>query len=242
MTDPTDPLVSPELVPPDPGGEARVLPMFPLGTVLVPGAPLPLHVFEPRYQALVQDCLAADGEFGVVLITRGSEVGGGDLRAEVGTVAGIVEAASMAGGRWALGCAGLRRIRVLGWLDDDPYPRAEVVDWPDEAPGPEVDLPAALERVRVQLRHVLAQLAELGVRAAPATLELPDDPVLASYAAVAVGPFGPFDAYSLLTEPGPASRLARTERLLAEEGEVLAQRLALGDEDDEDDEAPPTAG
>lgn len=57
-----------------------VMPMFPLGTVLLPGAILPLHVFEPRYQQLVRDCLdAPEHEFGVVLIDRGSEVGGGDF-------------------------------------------------------------------------------------------------------------------------------------------------------------------
>ena len=48
------------------------LPMFPLGTVLVPSAGLPLHVFEPRYRAMVHDCLAGEREFGVVLIERGS--------------------------------------------------------------------------------------------------------------------------------------------------------------------------
>ena len=54
--------------------------MFPLGTVLFPHAPLPLHIFEPRYRALVQECIDGDGEFGVVLIERGFEVGGGDTR------------------------------------------------------------------------------------------------------------------------------------------------------------------
>ena len=58
----------------------RRLPMFPLGTVLFPYAVLPLHVFEPRYRALTEHCLAGDGCFGVVLIERGSEVGGGDTR------------------------------------------------------------------------------------------------------------------------------------------------------------------
>ncbi len=64
--------------------------MFPLGTVLLPGQTLPLHVFEPRYRELVRVCLDGDGTFGVVLIERGSEVGGGDVRApNVGTVARI---------------------------------------------------------------------------------------------------------------------------------------------------------
>ena len=63
------------------------LPMFPLGTVVFPGERLPLRVFEPRYRQLVLDCLAADSPvFGTTLIERGSEVGGGDERASVGTV------------------------------------------------------------------------------------------------------------------------------------------------------------
>ena len=66
------------------------LPMFPLGNVVLPGELLPLNVFEPRYRQLVLDCLAADvPEFGVVLIERGSEVGGGDVRASIGTVTRI---------------------------------------------------------------------------------------------------------------------------------------------------------
>src|SRR2546430_9614094 len=68
----------------------RALPMFPLGNVLFPHAQLPLHVFEPRYRALAETCLAGDGEFGVVLIDRGSEVGGGDTRFSIGTFARIV--------------------------------------------------------------------------------------------------------------------------------------------------------
>ena len=55
--------------------------MFPLSAVLYPHAQIPLHVFEPRYRALMHDCLEADRRFGVVLIEHGSEVGGGDQRA-----------------------------------------------------------------------------------------------------------------------------------------------------------------
>jgi Lon protease-like protein len=216
--------------PGDPATEAREIPMFPLGTVLVPGGPLPLHVFEPRYQALVQHCLSGEREFGVVMITRGSEVGGGDLRTDVGTVARIVEAARLVNGRWALRCVGVRRIRVVRWLEDDPYPRAEVVDWPDELDATTDELATLAVRVGATLRQVLAQIAELGLRGAPATLDLPADPTLASYVAVAAGPFGAFDAYSLLTESGPSPRLARLARMLDDERDVLAQQLALSAE------------
>ncbi len=205
-----------------------LLPMFPLGSVLVPGMVLPLHVFEPRYQRLVEDCLAGEPEFGVVLIERGSEVGGGELRRDVGTVARIVEAVRFDDGRWGLGCVGVRRIRIEHWLADDPYPRAEVVDWDDE-----LATDAAADRlasVTATLRRVLATAAELGEPVAPATVELSDDPVLASYQATAVAPFGPADMHALLLEAGPDARLDRLGAMLEEEEGFLAQRLAMAGE------------
>ena len=93
--------------------------MFPLGTVLVPSLALPLHVFEGRYRALVRHCLAGDREFGVVLIERGSEVGGGDERFGVGTVARIAEAAQFPDGRWALITIGDRSVSGLVARDGD---------------------------------------------------------------------------------------------------------------------------
>ena len=88
------------------------LPMFPLGTVLLPHMLLPLHIFEPRYRALIHDVLDGDREFGVTLIERGHEVGGGDRRADVGTVAHVEEAEELDDGRWVVLAAGTRRIRV----------------------------------------------------------------------------------------------------------------------------------
>jgi Lon protease-like protein len=202
------------------------MPMFPLGSVLLPGMPLPLHVFEPRYRALVAHCLEHEPEFGVVLIERGSEVGGGDVRTAVGTVARIVEAAAFDDGRWALGAVGVGRIRVLGWLADDPYPRAEVEEWPEEGPPPVAE---ALDATATALRRVLGMAAEAGVPAAPTTLELVDDPVLATHQMAAAAPFGPVDRQALLSEPGPTARLALLDRLLGELGELLEARLVMGE-------------
>ena len=71
-------------------------PMFPLQSALLPGEVLPLRIFEPRYAQLVQDCLAmTEPAFGVVLITRGREVGGGDVRGDVGVLAHIAEYAEL---------------------------------------------------------------------------------------------------------------------------------------------------
>jgi Lon protease-like protein len=201
------------------------LPMFPLGVVLFPGGVLPLHVFEPRYRALVEHCLAGEREFGVVLIERGSEVGGGDVRSGVGVVARIVETADLPGGRYAVVAVGTRRIRVERWLPDDPYPQAEVHDWPDD--DPDVGAEAVLAVVN-RLRRVLALKAEAGDAVADATTEVAADTLLASYHAATLAPLGPADQYRLLAAAGPTERAALLDDLLGEEEEVLRLRLAGG--------------
>jgi uncharacterized protein len=198
--------------------------MFPLGTVLLPGMVLPLHVFEPRYRQLVEDCEAGDGEFGVVLIERGSEVGGGDVRTDVGTVAKIVQTQSLPDGRYLLATVGARRLRVERWLDDDPYPRAEVTDWPDVAPvdGEVDELRRTLEAL---VRRAAALRTELGERAAPVDITLVDDPVLAVYQAMLAAAAGPADLQALLAAPTVAERAARLEVVLRDQIAVSEARL-----------------
>jgi Lon protease-like protein len=66
--------------------------MFPLGSVLLPAMPLPLRIFEQRYLKLLGDLVASEKpEFGVVLIERGKEVGGGGKRMSIGTIASVTE-------------------------------------------------------------------------------------------------------------------------------------------------------
>ena len=200
--------------------------MFPLGSVLLPSMVLPLHVFEPRYRALIRDVLDGDGEFGVCLISRGHEVGGDDVRTDVGTVARVHEASELPDGRWAVVAVGERRIRVERWLDDDPYPRAEVVDHPD--PVPVLDELDRLPAVVALLRTVLARAAEAGDAVAPATAELSEDPVLASHQAVVLAPIATIDRHALLAAETVGLRLARLEDLLTDALELLDLRLGSG--------------
>jgi uncharacterized protein len=197
--------------------------MFPLGTVLVPGAVLPLHVFEPRYRALTRDCLDGDGEFGVVLIERGSEVGGDDVRTGVGTLARIVEATELPDGRWFLATVGVHRIRVLSWLADSPYPRAEVHPLEDAPPG--IGHGEQLDGTVAALRRALALASELGETSVPATVELDRDPVVAAWQAVAAAPIGPHDRQRLLVEDDPVSRLRLLRDLLVDAAQALEARL-----------------
>jgi ATP-dependent Lon protease len=196
------------------------LPMFPLGTVLFPTMVLPLHVFEPRYRALVQDCVAGDGEFGVVLIERGSEVGGGDVRTDVGTVARILEVDAIDDGRFVLAGVGTRRIRVDAWLEDDPYPRAEVSDWDDESVA---TIP--IDEVDALLRRALALAAELGEAPAPLDVELAAEPGLATFQVAAVAPLGPADRQAVLATPTTDGRMTLLASLLADRVELLQARL-----------------
>jgi Lon protease-like protein len=196
-----------------------VLPMFPLGSVLLPGAVLPLHVFEPRYRALVQHCLAADEhEFGVVLIDRGHEVGGGDVRRPVGTVARMLQVAELEGGRYAVVAVGTRRIRVNAWLPDDPYPRADVGDWnddeEDDAGGDAEQLPELYRQVAAHVRRTTALAIELGDPAGDPSTDLSPDPLVGSYQLAVLAPLGGADEYDLLCAPGPRTRLQMLDHRL----------------------------
>lgn len=182
------------------------MPMFPLGSVLFPTMVLPLHVFEPRYRQLTVDCLAGEREFGVCLIERGWEVGGGDTRSTVGTVGQIVDAQEFDDGRWAMVAVGTRRFTVAEWLEDDPYPRASVEDWLD--PEPTVDL--SLER-ELALAEVKSLLASHAAELAGPPEEFPEieaDATLASYQLSTLAPLGPLDRQRLLAAADPGERLS----------------------------------
>ena len=189
---------------------------------------LPLHLFEPRYLALAETVLQGDGRFGVVLIERGHEVGGGDTRFSVGTVARIVEAARSPEGRYLLATVGTERFRVRRWLADDPYPRAEIetIAEPKQVPADAMARRDAVERLLVR---VLAMRAELGERTPPVdAAQLDADPIRASYEAAAMAPIGPLDAQRLLELDDPLARLDALEQVLTDEIEVLEFRLAEG--------------
>jgi Lon protease-like protein len=205
----------------------RRLPMFPLGTVLFPWGVLPLHVFEPRYRLLTEHCLAGDGCFGVVLIERGSEVGGGDTRFDVGTVARILRAGQLPDGRYVLATVGVQRLRVHEWLPDDPYPQAEIELLDDPEPGGAAA--GRCDEVARLLRRVLGLRAELGDPVAATAVELTTgDVTRAGYEAAALAALGPLDAQALLELDDAAARLARLEDLLADEARLLEFRLSAG--------------
>lgn len=176
--------------------DISTIPMFPLGSVLFPAMPLALRVFEPRYLQLLQDVLPAKpSEFGVVLIERGQEVGGGEERFDFGTIVQVADL-KVADGYLALLGEGTRRIEIVEWLPDDPYPRARVRDvapleWDDE-------LQERRDQTEALVRRTLARASEFDDVAWTAGVQLDHDPVEALWQLAAIAPLGPLDQIRLL--------------------------------------------
>src|SRR6185436_9070158 len=106
------------------------LPLFPLHTVLFPGMPLPLHIFEPRYQAMIQTCLNRQAPFGVVLIRSGPEVGGPAEPHAIGTSASISRVERLPDGRMNIEVVGQERIKILALQHDEAYLTGTVENYP----------------------------------------------------------------------------------------------------------------
>jgi Lon protease-like protein len=204
------------------------LPMFPLSGVLFPHAPLTLHVFEARYRQMTADCMAGDRLMGVVLITRGSEVGGNDERSGVGTVARIEEALPSPDGRWFLLLSGQRRIGVTEWLVDDPYPRAMVEDRDD--PDDQAVDPTTMAEALASIRRVRRLMSEAGqgppIQVQPT--ELHPDPLAAAWQLCHLTPVGPLDRQRLLETAGSRARMELVARYCDEQAEDLRLMLSGG--------------
>ncbi|WP_439565837.1 LON peptidase substrate-binding domain-containing protein [Microcella sp.] len=205
-----------------------VMPMFPLGSVLFPAMPTALRVFEERYIVMLSTILGDEPpEFGIVLIERGSEVGGGEHRFPVGTVAQITRVETSEG-FIGLIAQGDRRIEVVTWLDDDPYPRAEVrsipeLEWDDE-------YRPLLDRAEQLVRRTIARASEFVEQQWPADIELSDDPVQACWQLAGIAPLGALDQVRLLQSTTVVELLSR----LVEATEGAAEMLSMPGLDDDD--------
>ena len=211
---------------------AVLMAMFPLQSALLPDEDLPMQIFEPRYTALVRDCMRDDDpRFGVVLISQGREVGGGEVRCDVGTVARITDCVDLAGsGRFVLRCRTGERIRVCDWLPDDPYPRALVQAWPDEPGGPvTVD---QLEELEDRVMALFERIAAAGHISLPerevvlGTAADIVDPGARLYALAARVPIGPADRYLVLAAASAAERLAALSEAVDSVAAVIEFQLS----------------
>ncbi len=210
--------------------------MFPLGSPLFPHTPLALRIFEPRYLTMMGRLLdAEDPVFGVVLIERGHEAGGGDQRASIGTLARILRIEVGADDLHVLALGG-ERVTVDRWGDDDPHPVADVTPipalvWHDE-----------LEPLRREAERVVRRVATLASTIGSARWDpgaaIAEDPLEACWQIAAMAPVGAYDQFRLLQATTVGGLLRSVIDLCLEEEPVLVARAsdARDDDDDRDDD------
>jgi uncharacterized protein len=196
-----------------------VIPMFPLGSVLLPAMPLQLRIFEPRYLKLLGDLVASDKpEFGVVLIERGQEVGGGEKRMEIGTLASVSEIGTTED-FLGLQSVGSNRFRVNAWLPDDPYPIADIDFIPDLIWDDSL-MPARVH-LETKVRQLLAFASEFGDLQYGSDTALSDDPMDACWQLAGVLPVGPLDQIDLLSSASADELIQRTYEIVKTADETL---------------------
>jgi uncharacterized protein len=205
-----------------------VIPMFPLGSVLFPAMPLALQVFEERYLKMMGAILDSEEPvFGVVLIERGSEVGGGDQRFDLGTTARVLQIEAPEGPLQVV-AKGDRRFRVVSWLDEDPYPQAEV-EFLEEFPIDEVET-SVLESTEKVVRDTLSYLLELDLSVPwPTDIELADDPVARAWQLAGIAPLGTLDHQDLLESDDVAGLLRDVQETVTAALEVFKMTRDSGE-------------
>jgi len=162
---------------------------------------------------------AEEPVFGVVLIERGSEVGGGDQRFDLGTTARVLQIEAPEGPLQVV-AKGDRRFRVLSWLDEDPYPQAEV-EFLEEFPSDEVE-PSALESAEKVVRDTLAYLLELDLSIPwPTDIELAENPVEKAWQLAGIAPLGTLDHQDLLESADVSTLLTEVEQTVTAALEVF---------------------
>lgn len=158
----------------------RTLGLFPLGTVLVPGAALRLHVFEDRYKELIGRCIEQHEAFGVVLSRNGRETGDDLDPAEIGTAAQIREAARLPQGRLFIVTRGIARFRIDKIVSRAPYLEARVT-FLSEQLGSAQTATTLRSIAAGQFNEYLHSLLALLGRTIEEDVELPDDATASSY-------------------------------------------------------------
>lgn len=201
----------------------RDLPLFPLNTVLFPRTALPLHIFEPRYQEMMTRCIREGIGFGVLLISEGSEVGGGAQTVTVGTVARIVSVDELDDGRMNLLTMGVVRFRLLKSYNHHPYMSGDIEKWQDEMGDLRV-LPKLTKAVHRAYINYIADLNELMDEADRLSQILaPMDPQVLSYTIASNIQVPNQDRQRLLEMETVAERLAREYELLQAERAFLGR-------------------
>lgn len=207
------------------------LPLFPLNTVLFPGMPITLNIFEERYKLMIRRCLATRQPFGVVLIRQGSEALGPLAEPHyVGCTARIMEMEPLDDGRMNIVALGEQRFRVLELSYDEPYLVGQVELFPlDEAN------PLSLAQTGRRLRPWVERYMQILTDSSPLRLKpqhLPDDPLVLAYLAAVLLQVPPDQKQELLASERAVDLLTDMHALYRREVALLQGMYARGNPED----------
>lgn len=195
--------------------ETMEMPLFPLNVVLFPGMVLPLHIFEPRYRAMVEHCVETKRPFGVVLIQEGQEVGEAAKPHEIGTAARIVRVQRLPDGRMNITTVGTQRFRIEAVDYSQPYLTATVRHYP--IINAETRLAGQLmQKVRPKVLEYVDMLSKASNQAMDLE-RLPQDPKTLAFIVAIALQINNEDKQALLELPGIPDILAREHHLLSRE-------------------------
>ena len=208
------------------------LALFPLYTVLFPGMPLHLHIFEPRYRLMVQRCLEANQPFGVVLIRKGEEAMGPLAEPYItGCTARIARTERLRDGSMNLTVLGEERFRILELAFKQPYLLGKVETWMLEHPHT-LHLLRKLPPLRQQITTYLRLITPLiGDEMDVASLQLPEDPLMLVYLAASLLQLPPNEKQPLLEAETANQLVADVLRLYGREICVLPRMVRISQED-----------
>ena len=193
------------------------LPLFPLNTVLFPGIPLLLHIFEERYKQMIAHCLANKTPFGVNLIRRGSEALGPLADPyPVGCSAEIVEVQRMPDGRMHITAVGRGRFRITGFQRGmRPFLLGEVEDFPLQNTAA-LDLDAAAADLRGWVERYVQTLVDAG-KGQFDLEQLPAAPIELAYTAAALVQAPPEQKQRVLETPAAPELVAAVSQMFRRE-------------------------
>ncbi len=206
---------------------SSLLPLFPLGTVALPGTSLPLHIFEDRYRDLVGDLMdiedPAQRLFGVVAIREGYEIGEHSARSmfRVGCLMQLQSAQRYPDGRYDVATVGRGRFRVLDTDTSASYLRAEVTRLEEPAGGEGPELDQAGSAALAAFSAYRTRLEELMGTSGPETPPDDGDPALLSYRLSAATVIPLAEQQRLLETPTTLRRLQEIHRLLRQERSLM---------------------
>ena len=203
------------------------LPLFPLNTVLFPGMPLPLHIFEPRYKKMIGECVNESRPFGVVFIAAGSEVGSGETTIhKVGTSATIAHMRPLDNGEMDIMSTGKTRFMIEETHTRKAYLTGIVRDYPlaDKDDVTIKQLSGLIASMVTQYLEIFATLGEVDVKLDT----LPQDPQALAYLTAVVLHMPMRDKQELLNVPSLPSLLRREQRILHREAQILKALILHG--------------